>query len=322
MQLARGSRPSQPRPALIPAPRLAAILAASATGLGLAPPGFAASEPEPLCGSGPLEILLTNDDGYQALGIRALYDALRKAGHHVRLAAPATNASGSSVSFSWGAVRVVRDPDDAGIAGISATPAAAVVLGATALYPAGQRPDLVVSGINDGANTGSLLTMSGTVGAALAGTLLLDPPVPGLAVNALRLRADEPMDSAANRAQFDAVAQHFVRLLASVRGWYCDREGVTHPRTVLNVNYPARPVADLRGVVVAGQGSETDLRLTFTQTAEGQFQAQASQLETVDARESDNQRLEDGYVTVTPLNGRLGDDAPSHRKLERRLRAL
>jgi len=285
-------------------------------------PRLAAAEPAALCSSGPLEILLTNDDGYQSIGIRALRTQLQAAGHHVILAAPDHNASGSAMSFTWGPVLVTPDSREPEVFAIGATPATSVVLAATALYRDGRRPDLVISGINNGSNAGSLLVLSGTIGAALAGTLLLDPPVPGLAVNALRLRADEPMDSAANRAQFDAVAQHFVRLLASVRGWYCDREGVTHPRTVLNVNYPARPVADLRGVVVAGQGSETDLRLTFTQTAEGQFQAQASQLETVDARESDNQRLEDGYVTVTPLNGRLGDDAPSHRKLERRLRAL
>jgi 5'/3'-nucleotidase SurE len=275
-----------------------------------------------LCGTGPLDILLTNDDGVDAVGVRTLRAQLQAAGHRVVLAAPDRNASGSGMSFTWGNVRVVRDPQDAAVYAIGGSPATTVVLAATALYPAGRRPDLVISGINHGPNAGSLLMLSGTVGAALAGTLLLDPPVPGLAVNAERLRGDEPVDSPANRAQYEAVGAHLARIVAATRGWFCDDGEVAHPRTVLNVNYPARPVADLRGVVVAGQGSETDLRLTFTQTAVGQFQAQASQLETVDARESDNQRLEDGYVTVTPLNGRLGDDAPSHRKLERRLRAL
>ena len=83
--------------------------------------------------------------------------------------------------------------------------------------------------------------LSGTVGAALAGTLLLDPPVPGLAVNAARLHPAEPVDSAANRAQFDAVGAHLARVdRRASRDWFCDGGRVVPPRTVLNVNYPAR----------------------------------------------------------------------------------
>ena len=173
----------------------------------------AKSESPAICGAGPLEILLTNDDGYQAPGIRALYDALREAGHHVRLAAPATNASGSSVSFTWSTVSVVRDPADPNVLGVAATPATAAVLGATALYPPGRGPDLVISGINDGENTGSLLAISGTVGAALAGTMLLDPPVPGIAVNAERMGTPD-----APRARSPDEIARMARHLVAPRG--------------------------------------------------------------------------------------------------------
>jgi 5'/3'-nucleotidase SurE len=304
-------------------PGRAAGVAIAVGSLAAAPlPRLAAAEPAALCSSGPLEILLTNDDGYQSIGIRALRTQLKAAGHHVTLAAPDHNASGSAMSFSWGPVRVTPDPTEPDVFAVAATPATSVVLATTVLYTDGRRPDLVISGINHGSNAGSLLALSGTIGAALAGTLLLDPPVPGLAVNAMRRRPDEAVDSPANRAQFDAVAEHFTRLLASVRGWYCDGDAVTRSRTVLNVNYPARAVTELRGTVVAGQGSSTDLRVTFKPTAEGQFQAHTLERATSDARESDNQRLEQGYVTVTPLNGRLGDDSASSRRLERRLRGL
>ena len=286
----------------------------------LAHPATAA--PAAICGNGPLEILLTNDDGHQSTGIRSLRTQLMAAGHRVTLAAPDHNASGSAMSFTWGPVRVTPDPTEPDVFAVAATPATSVVLATTVLYTDGRRPDLVISGINHGSNAGSLLVLSGTIGAALAGTLLLDPPVPGLAVNAMRGRPGEAVDSPANRAQFDAVAGHFTRLLASVRGWYCDGDTVTRSRTVLNVNYPARAVTELRGTVVAGQGSSTDLRVTFKPTAEGQFQAHTLERATSDARESDNQRLEQGYVTVTPLNGRLGDDSASSRRLERRLRGL
>lgn len=273
-----------------------------------------------LCGSGPLEILLTNDDGVDAAGIRALRSQLVAGGHHVILAAPDHNASGSALSFTWGDVRVTRDADDPDVYAIAATPATSVVLAATALYPPGRRPDLVISGINHGPNSGSLLMLSGTVGGALAGTLLLDPPVPGLAVNAARLHPTEPVDSPANRAQLDAVGAHLAKLVDATRGWFCAGGTVARPRTVLNVNYPARPVAELRGVVVAAQGKDTDLSITFGTAGDGSYRARTGHREAVDDRDSDNHWLAEGYVTVTPVSGAITQESVPSRDLKRRLR--
>jgi 5'-nucleotidase len=259
-----------------------------------------------ICGSGPLEILLTNDDGYQAPGIRALYEALRQAGHHVLLAGPASNASGSSTSFTWSTVSVVRDSEDPHVFGISATPATAVVLAATALYPAGHRPDLVVSGINDGENTGSLLALSGTVGAALAGTMLLDPAVPGIAVSAARLASGDPK-SAVPADRLHQIARHLAQLIGSSRTWFCDRGKLARPTTVLNVNYPARPIAEVRGIAVARQGRTTDLTLEFEPTGTGLYAAKRQSRATPsDYADSDVSLLAEGYVTVTPISAQLG----------------
>jgi 5'/3'-nucleotidase SurE len=274
-----------------------------------------------ICGSGPLEILLTNDDGYQAPGIRALYDALRRAGHHVRLAAPAANASGSSVSFTWGGVSVVRDPADANVAGIAATPATAVVLGATALYPHGQRPDLVVSGINDGENTGSLLAMSGTVGAALAGTMLLDPPIPGIAVNAERA-ATRDAQAALPADRLERIARHLAQLIGGTRSWFCEEASLARPTLVLNVNYPALPMTAIRGVVVARQGRTTDLHLEFESTGAGTYDSRRRlQSMTDDYPDSDVKLLAAGYVTVTPISAALGVPSVPAEDLKRRLDA-
>ena len=79
---------------------------------------------------------------------------------------------------------VTRDPSDPNVFAAGGTPATAVTLGATALHVPDARPDLVVSGINNGADVGSQLILSGTVGAALAGAILVDPPIPGLAISA------------------------------------------------------------------------------------------------------------------------------------------
>lgn len=273
-----------------------------------------------LCGTGPLEVLLTNDDGVDAAGIRALRTQLTAAGHRVTLVAPDHNASGSAMSFSWGEVEVARDPRDPAVFAVGATPATAVVLGATALYPPGRRPDLVISGINHGPNRGALLVLSGTVGAALAGTLLVDPPVPGMAVNAERLQPTEPPDSTANRAHFESVAAHVTQLLASARGWFCADGSLTRARSVLNVNYPARPVAQVRGVVVAEQGSAADLQVSFVADGASSYRARTAQPDTADEAGSDQHWSRQGYVTVTPLNGVIGDDADSREALERQLR--
>jgi 5'-nucleotidase len=275
-----------------------------------------------LCGSGPLDILLTNDDGAGAAGIRALRAELVAAGHRVTLVAPDHNASGTAMSFDWGPVRVTRDPDDPAVFAVGATPATAVALGASTLFPPGRRPDLVVSGINHGPNKGALLVLSGTVGAALAGTLLLDPPVPGFAVNAERLAPAEPADSPGNRAQFAAVGAHFVRLVAETRGWFCEDGRVARNRTVLNVNYPARPVSDLRGTVVARQGSASDLRLTFSAVGPDLYRADARRSDAPDDHDSDLRWLDRGYVTVTPVSGAIDAASGPSQALQRRLRRL
>jgi 5'-nucleotidase len=250
-----------------------------------------------LCGTGPLEILLTNDDGASAVGIRALHAQLAAAGHRVTLVAPDHTASGTAMSFDWGPVRVTRDPDDPSVFAVSGSPATAVALGANALFPPGRRPDLVVSGINHGPNKGSLLALSGTVGAALAGTLLLDPPVPGFAVNAERLEASEPVDSPANRAQLTAVGAH-------------------------NINYPARLVADVRGTAVARQGSATDLRVTFSATGPDEYRADVRRVDATDGNDSDLHWLDLGYVTVTPVSGAIDAEPGANQALKRRLRRL
>jgi len=242
---------------------------------------------------------------------------LLEAGHRVMLVAPDRNASGSAMSFTWGAVRVTRDASDANVVAVGGTPATAAVLGATALYPPGRRPDLVISGINHGSNAGGLLALSGTVGAALAGTVLVDPPIPGFAVNAARAVAAEPIDSVANRAQLEAVARDATSLIAAHRNWFCDGDRVVRPRAVLNVNYPALPVSQLKGTRTTRQGSASDLRIVFEPTAAGEYTARTRQVEVLDDRDSDNYWLAAGYVTITPLGAELAydaaRDAPSQR---------
>ncbi|MDH4063715.1 MAG: 5'/3'-nucleotidase SurE, partial [Acidobacteriota bacterium] len=100
-------------------------------------------------------------------GIRALLDSLRAEGHDVTLVAPATNQSGTSAALTLGVVSVTPDPTDPGIFAVGGTPATSVLLGVTGILGPGRRPDLIVSGTNDGANLGPATVISGTVGATI-----------------------------------------------------------------------------------------------------------------------------------------------------------
>src|SRR5882757_10461825 len=144
-----------------------------------------------------LRVLITNDDGYQARGIRALAGAIAAAGHDVVVVAPLTDQSGVGTARAGWVDRPIatssEDADGVTYIGIDGTPALAVTLGRLGSF--GAPPDLVVSGINHGYNFGVILH-SGTVGAALTGA------TQGLSGLAMSIGAEDPqyLDDAAEIA--------------------------------------------------------------------------------------------------------------------------
>ena len=118
-----------------------------------------------------MRILLTNDDGIQAVGLRALYKALVAAGHEVHVVAPITEQSAVGHAITLSAplrVKEFREENFFGL-GVSGTPADCVKLAISTLLK--EAPELVVSGINAGANVGVDIMYSGTVSAATEGAL-------------------------------------------------------------------------------------------------------------------------------------------------------
>ncbi len=256
-----------------------------------------------ICGSGALQVLVTGDDGYLAPGIRAAAAELRAQGHRAALVAPAANASGSSLSFSWQHLPVSIESQEPLVSAVTGgTPANAVVLAVTALHAPESRPGLVVSGINDGTNLGALLPLSGTVGGAMAAALLLDPPIPAIALNAQRITGADEQRKARHFAE---VGNHFAsRLLPVLRPVLCDLAQAGDARIVLNVNYPALAVADIEGIRAAAPDAAADIAIDYRRGDDGDYVAQVSrQAAPQDAVESDRSLLDAGYVTVTPLSG-------------------
>ena len=232
-----------------------------------------------------MDILLTNDDGIRAVGLRALYAALVEAGHRVHVAAPMTEQSavGHSVTlFSPLRVREVEEPGFSGL-GISGTPADCVKLALSHLLP--KRPDMIVSGINAGANVGVDVLYSGTVSAATEGALA---GIPAMAVSVDDYHPEE----------LSAQAGYAVGMLEG--GFWS-----SFPKQcVLNVNFPAGSLADAKGLRVCRQTSCT-YRDWYDERNDPRgnpyyWLCGVIPPESVEPG-TDRDSLSRGYITVTPL---------------------
>ena len=297
--------------------RLATRLALAVTAAVASGPALAAGD---LCGRGPLDILLTNDDGYQAPGIRALYQALRAGGHRVTMVAPATNMSGVSASLTRSEISVLRDSSDPGIIAVTATPASATLLAIEGpLVPA--RPDLVVSGINDGENISAAIAFSGTVGAVIAGVRLIDPPIPGIAVSAAAAEQPAGAPAADPQRRAAAMAGRFVELLASLRPWFCT--GNAHDgHRLLNVNFPSADVADIKGVRAADAAPRPDFGVQYKSAGLDRYQGSwVDKPHTSANNDTDSAWLARGYITVTPLDANYASPPPAVEQLSTMLKA-
>lgn len=271
----------------------------------------------------PVKILLTNDDGYRAPGIEALQATFAKAGYDVTTIAPDRNRSGVSAALDFGKVTVTKDIAHR-IYAVGGTPATSVVLGVTAILGAEHRPDLIVSGINEGANVGPATPISGTVGATIAGIDLLQPPVPGIAFSTDLPVQGNPRDPQ-NREHFAQVADFAARLVAQLRDEGCATGRLMKPRAILNVNYPALPPEHVKGIAAAVQGQSSSFALSYQETTPGEFTVPFQRVTPgPDFEDADTKRFAAGYITVVPLDGdyTAPESAVPRAGLQRALQAL
>jgi 5'-nucleotidase len=230
-----------------------------------------------------VKILVSNDDGYRADGIRALANALKDLGT-VTVVAPDRNRSGASNSLTLDMpLRVHETEPD--VFCVQGTPTDCVHLAISGLFD--YRHDMVVSGINDGANLGDDVLYSGTVAAAMEGRFL---GLPTLAVS---------LCTAESSGRHFASAARIARMLVG--------RLLAHPlerEMILNVNIPDLPFEQLRGLRTT--------RLGKRHPAEPVIQARDQRNRVVywigpagagaDAGEgTDFQAVADGFVSVTPL---------------------
>lgn len=192
-----------------------------------------------------MNILLSNDDGIHAVGIQTLAKILREAGNSVTIVAPDRNRSAASSCLTLVDPLRVQRFDDENYAIIAGTPADCVHLALNGLL---DTPfDLVVSGINHGANLGDDVIYSGTVAAALEGRHL---PLPSIAVSLVG-KKESGYAYMQNTCYFDTAAQVVLDLLPRLQ------QGEIPANQVLNVNVPNLPYAELKGVLATRLGNRS-----------------------------------------------------------------
>ena len=200
-----------------------------------------------------MKILVCNDDGYQATGIVALYEALKDIAD-VEVVAPEQNNSAKSNALTLHSPMYVQAAAN-GFRYINGTPADCVHIALTGLL--GYRPDLVVSGINNGANMGDDTIYSGTVGAAMEGYLF---GIPAIAFSQTE-KGWNHIDVAARRAR-ELVLQLMPSLEVIAEGGR-----PTVAPWLLNVNIPNLPDDQILGVKVARLGRRHAAERVITQTS-------------------------------------------------------
>jgi 5'-nucleotidase len=224
-------------------------------------------------------ILVTNDDGVHAEGIRALAAVLAPLGE-ITVVAPIQESS--AIGHALTLRRPLRiETIGPNVYAVDGTPTDCVNIGITQILRA--KPDLIVSGINSGWNLGDDVTYSGTVSGALEGALL---SIPSIAVSAERRRNVCEYEQAAAAAALAAAA-------VIARGM---------PRfTLLNINVPTGPNKGFRVTVQARRNHLTMVSERVDPRHKAYYWIEEGENEWEPHERSDYQAVREGYISITPL---------------------
>jgi len=230
-------------------------------------------------------ILVTNDDGHFSPGIHALADALRRLGDVV-IVAPQTEAS--AVGHALTLRRPLRvDHVSEGVYAVDGTPTDCVNIAIDQILT--HKPDLIVSGINKGFNIGDDVTYSGTVAGALEGALL---GFPAIAVSQQFTR---------DEWDFTVAAAYAATLAEAV---------LKQPlpmRTFLNVNVPMGEILGIRATVQARRNHITKVARRLDPRQRPYFWIEEASDDWELDENSDHRAVNEGYISVTPLQPDLTD---------------
>jgi 5'-nucleotidase len=271
--------------------------------------------------SAPLHILLTNDDGHGAPGIRELHRVLKQQGHHVSVVAPSTEQSATGMGVT-SRRNLALEQLGADYWHLDGQPVDTVLVALRHLLE-DNPPDLVLSGINFGPNLGTALHMSGTIGAAIMATLNGFPSIAisaGMRFDEVGTRFQSTFDVLQAAAEFTCTVIDSLQSSAGPNGRLLPRE------VLLNINYPALPRDQIRGVLHPKISGGNMLRLGYRRCTEtGQvipgFYPGVDPLQPQNEADDIRAHME-GYITISMIKPRWNPSAKQARKLEKRLLGL
>ncbi|TVV69806.1 5'/3'-nucleotidase SurE [Sphingomonas solaris] len=243
-----------------------------------------------------MRILLTNDDGIDAPGLKVLEAIARTLSDDITVVAPAEEMSGAGHSLTLTRPLRVRD-HGARRWSVTGTPTDAVMM-AVGRIMAEEKPDLILSGVNRGANLAEDVTYSGTVSAAMEGALA--------GIRSIALSQVYARGGMGEAVPFDAAEAWGAKVLAPLLA-----EPFV-PGTLMNINFPPLPAADVRGIRVARQGIRDYGRLRIVEGKDPRgfpyyWFALDGTVHTP-THATDLEAVADGYISVTPLHLDLTHD--------------
>jgi 5'-nucleotidase len=237
-----------------------------------------------------MRILITNDDGYHAPGLKVLEEIAAAFSDDIWVVAPAEEQSGAGHSLTLSRPIRVRQHGDKRYA-VAGTPTDAVMM-ALARIMKDTPPDLILSGVNRGANLAEDVTYSGTVSAAMEGALA--------GVRSIALSQVYAREGMGDTVPFEAASAWGQRVLRPLI------DAPLAARTLVNINFPAGPADAVKGIRIASQGLRDYGRLKVdTRRDPRGYEYHWFSLGPVistPAHATDLEAVADGYVAVTPLH--------------------
>ncbi|MDB9309469.1 5'/3'-nucleotidase SurE [Aphanizomenon sp. CS-733/32] len=272
-----------------------------------------------------LNILLVNDDGYQAKGIDVIYNALVAAGHKVILVAPKTQQSGKGTSINTDKIfqnmEVVEFDTTKNKWYVDGTPIVATWAGLDYILPSKEnlaKPDLVISGINEGENVGFDAIASGTLSAAVTA---LQNGIPAIAVSAgINLAEFQQGNKASTEKAYDVAARMVVDTINKLITTQGTNPDLLPKGVGLNINIPAynpdnASLKTLTGVALTKFDETTSLNFNVAKNQNGVASILLGSPIITGDIESEGGKFLERNITITPIDGNWGASTSTLQKV-------
>ena len=251
-----------------------------------------------------MRILLTNDDGIHAPGLKLLERIAKKFSDDVVVVAPETDQSGVAHSLSLNNPLRLREITPRHFA-VQGTPTDCVIMALRKIMLA-QKPDLILSGVNRGQNVAEDVTYSGTIAAAMEGTLL--------GVKSIALSQSYGGLESRDKPHWDSSEAYAPRIIEKILA-----TGIPEG-TLINVNFPACEASQVAGVAITCQGRRDAELMRIEERRDGRaipyYWLMFQRAGFTPGAGTDLEALAAGKVSVTPLRLDLTDEAQRLRYAE------